>query len=114
MKLYHYACSHSAAKIRVDRWLKPHTQPVLGGVELVWLTDLDVPNRAALGLTMTTIRCDRTRFRVTAVTSETVHWPVYAKRLPRHARGALEYAPGRLPMHWYVSELPVPVLEVTP
>ena len=113
MKLYHYTCEHSARLIRAKRWLIPHPQVVLGRRELVWLTDMDEPDRAALGLTSHTLQCDRTAVRVIAVTSEATHWPVFARDLPADQRHALEYADGVLPMHWYVAELPVPVLEVS-
>lgn len=113
MKLYHFTCEHAAQRIRVDRWLRPHRQVVLGDRELVWLTDLEEPYRAALGLTSYTLRCDRTEVRVVAVTSDATHWPVYARGLPAEQRHALEYADGALPMHWWVAEMPVPVLEVT-
>jgi hypothetical protein len=113
MRLYHYTCDHSAARIRTARWLVPHRQVVLSGRELVWLTDLEEPNRAALGLTSHILRCDRTKVRVVAVTSDATHWPAFARGLPAEQRHELECAPGVLPMHWYVAEMPVPVLEVS-
>lgn len=112
MKLYHYTCCDRAEMIRRDRWLRPNPQPALDGLELVWLTDLDVPDRHALGLTSLSLNCDRIEHRI-AVDAVAVHWPVFARRLPVHQRRPLELSPGALPMHWYVATIPVPVLEVT-
>lgn len=114
MKLYHHTCAHSAEKIRAERWLKPWRQGQLGDVELVWLTDLDTPDRNALGLTSHTLKCDRTEYRVTAVTSDAQRWVSYARTLPLETRRSLELEPGALPMHWWVCLLPVPILDVTP
>lgn len=110
MILYHYTCRHSAEGIERDGFLSPHPQPVLAGLCLVWLTDLDHPDRAALGLTSYSLECDRTEFRVTAGTSVAVPWPAYRRAcgLGRAAR-ALETAPGALPMHWWVVAGRAPV-----
>lgn len=106
MRLYHYTCRHSLAGIRADGLLRVNRQPVLDGLELVWLTDLETPDRAALGLTSRVLQCDRTEHRV-KVDAGAVHWPVFARQLPATQRRSLELAPGALPMHWYVSEQPV-------
>jgi hypothetical protein len=74
----------------------------------VWLTDLEVPDRKALGLTSDLLDCDRLEHRV-VVDVEAEHWPRYARRLPLELRRRLELAAGARPMHWYVSEHPVPV-----
>jgi hypothetical protein len=108
MRLYHYCCSHSLKGIRRDGFLKPHRQVALGDVELVWLTDLEVPDRLALGLTSRRLHCDRTKHRV-EVDAEAIHWPRYARQLPLELRRPLELATGARPMHWYVSEHSVPV-----
>jgi hypothetical protein len=113
VRLYHYTCSHAAPLIIQQRWLHANPHPLMPEVgPLIHLTDLDSPDRHGLGLTSYTLRCDRTEFRVTVVTSEAIHWPVFARTIPRHVREELESAPGALPMHWYVSRGLVPVLAV--
>lgn len=114
MKLYHYTCSHSAVLIRRDMVLKPHTQGQLDGRPLIWLTDLDTPNMAALSLTSVHLRCDRTEWRA-VVDVDAHHWPDYVRRQDRafraQARALAEE--GGMPMHWYVCRFPVPVLDLT-
>jgi hypothetical protein len=84
--------------------LTPWPQPFLGGVALVWLTDLAVPDRAALGLESVTLTCDRTACRyVVKDTSTCVPWLQWAARLPLRLRSLLE-TEGRKPAHWYISE----------
>lgn len=108
MKLYHYTCSHALPGILRDGFLRPNINPLLDDLDLVWLTDLDTPDRAALGLTSNILSCDRTEHRV-EVDVEAIHWPRFARRFPAEQRRPLEFAPGAMPMHWYVSETPVPV-----
>lgn len=113
VKLYHYTCLHAATLIRASRWLQPNPQVQLpDSPALVWLTDLDRPDIPALGLTSLTLQCDRTEYQVTTVTMDAVHWPVYAKHLPGKVRAIIEASPGALPMHWWVAEIPVPILDV--
>jgi len=110
VKLYHFTCRHAAERIEVARWLTPHTQVQLDGRELVWLTDLEEPNRLDLGLTSNTLNCDRMEYRVTAA-CEARRWPEYLREQPRDVRLEGRRLTGiGLPMHWYVSDLPVPVL----
>lgn len=112
MKLYHYTCSHSVPGIERDGVLKGRPWPFWPQAgPLVHLTDLDWPDRDALGLTSHTLGCDRTEYRVT-VDAEAEHWPVFARTLPRAVRFALEDGPGRRPMHWYVGTMPVEVLAI--
>lgn len=112
-ELYHYTCQHGLVAIGARGELLPAsaltTRPVPPWGNIIWLTDLTVPNREVLGLTQERTTCDRTKFcyRVTDQTN-IVHWPKYARTVPwRHL---LEYAPEVLPMHWYVSTEPVPVV----
>lgn len=111
--LYHYTCDDAAPKIDADLLLRPNEHPVLPGVPLVWLTDLDTPVRGALGLTMgALITCDRTRHRFTvADPANCIPWVALARLLPRPVRDAFEKPPA-MPMHWWVSASPVPVLPV--
>jgi hypothetical protein len=118
--LYHYTCAHSAKSISGEMALHPNAHPLLGDLELVWLTDLDVPDVYALGLTSRIIKCRRTEFRVTAGETVAIHWPEFARQLRRTTAdrqvlagvAALESAPGALPMHWWVALSPVPVVEL--
>lgn len=113
MKLFHYCCTHSAKGIEKSRWLMPNPHPLMRDADpLVWLTDLDVPDRDVLGLTSHILQCDRTEYRVTVVTGEVTHWPIFARTIPQAARRVLESAPGAMPMHWYVAKAPVPVFEI--
>lgn len=71
--LYHYTCGHAVPLIRAaghlirtteQPWFRPESLRRIpaGGRWLpgvLWFTDLDVPHRYGLGLTMDTLRCDR-------------------------------------------------------
>lgn len=105
MKVYHFTCAHSIDKIAAEGLLKPHQQPQLDGRPLIWLTDLEGPDRLDLGLTSVSLVCDRMEFRVT-VEADVIRWPEYVRRLPRSVRKkARDLTAGAgLPMHWYVSE----------
>lgn len=111
-RYYHYTCSHQVEQIRASGVLRPWPQPVLGGIELIWLTDMDVPERAALGLTSNSLHCDRTEHRI-AVECDALRWVRWCRRLPIDQRRTLEYAPGAMPMHWWLTLDTVPVVEVT-
>lgn len=108
--LWHYTCRHRAALIGASGVLAPHDQLVLGGVALVWLTDLDVPDVDALGLTSTMLSCDRTEARYRVTGGETLPWAEWAElsHVDRRTRSELTF--GRRPRHWFVSTSPVPVL----
>lgn len=117
-RLYHYTCAHSINGIRRDGKLNVNAQPLLGGMELVWFTDLEQPDVYALGLTSHLLKCRRTEYRA-AVDTEAMHWPASARTLRGTARfqsgiRALESATLAQPMHWWVSLWPVPVAELEP
>lgn len=81
---------------------------------LVWLTDLDVPDRHALGLTSVMLSCDRTTYRCRVELQAGVeHWPTYARRhgIPQPLRDVLEA--DSLPMHWYVADVPLSYADIT-
>lgn len=104
MTLYHYTCDHSVERIRRDGFLRPNRHPSLGA-RLVWLTDLDTPDRDALGLTSQFITCDRTKHRFTvADESFVVPWTEWARehKVSHLVRDYLEQF--GLPRHWFVSE----------
>lgn len=115
-RLYHYTCAHAAPHITRERWLQGNPHPWMPDAgPLVHLTDLDTPDRAALGLTSNILLCDRTEYRVVVSTQSAVHWPVFARTIQRHIRRALEDAPGAMPMHWYVVQgAPVAVFDIQP
>ena len=105
--LYHFCCSHSRTAIGEAGTLQPSK---LTG--LLWMTDLDTPIRAGLGLTAHTLDCDRTEHRYRVVhegadllEAHIYHWPEIRKGFARGYVDALE-GPGALPMHWYISDSP--------
>lgn len=103
MKLYHYTCSHAAPRIKATGLLLPNSHPH-NPEPLVWLTDLDVPWREALGLTSTILDCDRTEWRFTLTEPVAVHpWVAVRRRFDREYVRELERAHGVMPMHWFVS-----------
>lgn len=105
---YHYTCDHNITQIRRTGILIPNRHLWLPK-PLVWLTDLDVPIREALGLTSTILKCDRTKNRVECQPTTAVWWPHYARSLPAETRYMFEAAPGAAPVHWWVSDQPVPL-----
>jgi hypothetical protein len=114
-QLWHYTCSHSLRGITADHALRPRVHPLMPTAPpMIWLTDLDEPDRLALGLTSISLRCDRTEHRIAVNTDRAVRWPTVARQLAAPAvRRQLELAPGALPMHWWIvageSLLPVEV-----
>jgi hypothetical protein len=120
MILYHYTCGHSYQGIKRDGKLKGNPHPYIRTLgPLIWLTDLDAPDRAALGLTSLTLQCDRTQFRAVVevdllLDEDVVHWPQFARRLQRSTREMFESDPGVRPMHWYVALQPFPVRSLGP
>jgi hypothetical protein len=107
-ELYHYTCEHGSAGIQADGLIVPQPQPPDGERKIVWLTDLEAPNRAALGLTSLVLQCDRMERRFVVPEPESVYRYVDVRRAwwPREWRELLESADGAMPMHWYVSEMP--------
>lgn len=90
---------------------------------VIWLTDLAVPDAAALGLPSDNLPCDRTLHRwrmaewhgaLSGVVELPVQWPYWfashAGTVPRADKENLETAPGAQPEHWWVSTEPVPVI----
>lgn len=115
MTLWHYTCDHRWALIGDVGELLPayRLTDVLGDwwpARFVWLTDLSVPDRTALGLDVHKGACDRTTYRY-RVTDETGvrPWTDVRRGLVR-TRHVLEDVPGVRLRHWYVSPLPVPVV----
>lgn len=123
--LYHYTCDHGHSVLGQSGTLLPGSMLVDEDVPLpwpsqyLWLTDLDVPRRNALGLTQHVISCDRTQYRYRATnTTTTVRWLALTARDHHLAElGRVLTTRGADPRHWWVSTEPVPAvydpLEVT-
>jgi hypothetical protein len=112
MLLYHFTCRDGAAQVERCGELRPNPQPQLGGIPLLWLTDLDEPTRHQIGLTSATLACDRMQRRF-AVDCDAQRWVDFVRTLTREQRRMarkLTLAAGAHPMHWYVRTTPVPVL----
>lgn len=115
--LYHFTCSHGYAKIGAAGKLRPASSRIPGlrllPGRFVWLTDLAVPVRDALGLTSTSLQCDRTEHRYRVVdpqNPEIIPWSVARRKCDRAQVLALESAPGAQPDHWWVATIPVRVV----
>lgn len=106
--LYHFTCEDAFEPILLDGFLRP------GHDGLVWLTDLPHAPRTALGLTSYSLSCDRMAHRVLVRQSaDTVWWMKFRRMCLPAAKDVitgLESAPGVMPMHWWVSWKPVPLL----
>ena len=111
MRLIHYTCSHSAAKITLDRVLRPNP---LSFRHLLWFTDLEQPDMFGLGLTKFSLRCDRTEFKCVVETDSAVRWTVWAhdNKVDFANRLGLDGAEGAKPLRWWVSEVEVPILSI--
>jgi hypothetical protein len=107
--LHHYTCDHALPRILACGELRPGIDGVL------WLTDMAVPNRQALGLTSHTLTCDRLANRLdVSVDPRLVMWWMVFRRdcLANGHRAyveARESAPGARPMHWWVAAWPIPL-----
>jgi hypothetical protein len=125
--LWHYTCDHGHQGIGTEGQLLPPTtldpmlilkaRAVMGHgpavslfLSLVWLTDLEEPDREGLGLTMRLITCDRTRHRY-RVTEPHICKPYKGirKLLPMTMRAELEQVPHARPDHWWIAFEPVAV-----
>ena len=104
MTLFHYTCNHGRVGIGDDGWLRP-AQTFWGGEPLIWLTDMDVPDRAGLGLTSRILSCDRLDYRYVAEAHGAEPWLTSSFRIaaPWKAVLALEAIEGVKPHHWWVS-----------
>lgn len=101
--LYHYTCDDAYPLILSDDVLLP------GPDGLVWLTDIAPPApRLALGLTSYSLSCDRLAhvFEIEP-TTYTQWWMEYRQR--HRELWEKETSTGVMPMHWWVSEQPLPI-----
>ena len=105
MRLFHYTCEHGRAGIGDNGWLRP-AQTFWGGEPLIWLTDMDVPDRVGLGLTSHILSCDRLDYRYVVEALAAYPWLTSPFRIaaPWFAVVALEGIEGVKPHHWFVSD----------
>ena len=122
MNFWHYTCEHGRKEIGEtgrlisatalagpQRFaLMPKWQQLIASI--IWLTDMDLPDRAALGLTRNTITCDRGAHRYRVVDYMPIRYVDHRRELPKRMRDELESAPGVRPMHWWMAYTPVPVV----
>jgi hypothetical protein len=118
--LWHYTCYHGRRGIGKEGVLLSIAAR-FGGVpgvpaevrrnlELIWLTNLDVPHADALGLTRRVIRCDRTRYRYRVTDpAAAAPWMDVRADYPPEFVTTLEGVAGVMPRHWWVATQPVPV-----
>jgi len=111
--LWHYTCDHGREGIGEfgvllpGRSLAPDRMPSdYWPANFVWLTDLERPNRGALGLSSWWIRCDRTAHRYRVALADTITPWMRARRTVENPE-FLEDIEGARPRHWYVSREPV-------
>jgi hypothetical protein len=109
MTLYHYTCYHRMQKIEAGGGvLMPQPGPI---VKILWATDLEVPNREAIGLTGYTHACDRGEFRYRILEERNFdQWVTVRRKLPTSWVEMLESAPGAMPMHWWIGATPTPAI----
>lgn len=122
--LYHYTCEHVAARLGATPALMPLRYHSPDAVRLLprelrwmatllWLTDLERPDRRALGLTSRSLPCDRTevRYRAAAWTAGDARpWAEVRARYPAQDVAELEAAPGADPSRWWIARVPVPAI----
>lgn len=120
MTLWHYTCDHGFDAIGDHGYVLPvadlrprhYRLQQLPQAHFSWFTDLAVPQQHALGLTSYTLGCDRTRYRYRVTDPENLWRWTYARRQlgPAPWIADLEEAPGAEPDHWWIADLPVPVI----
>lgn len=111
MTIWHYTCGHGAGGIRREGIVKPNPHPFLNGLPISWWTDLGPEHRFEVGLTSTTLGCDRMANRFQVKDPDDLDWWPHLARyiqMPRSLRDELEA--GRLPAHWWCSLEPVEVI----
>lgn len=105
MRLYHYCCRCSAQQITNRGFLRPSGASFFG-VDLVWLTDRPVPDRAGLGLTSHTLKCDRLerQYIVDGADGEVEPWLTSdARQRLRRDDGLREFEEGHCPETWWIA-----------
>jgi hypothetical protein len=115
--LFHYTCDHGRHGIGDMGYLRS-VASLTGRRDLpdlarwIWLTDLDIPVRDALGLTSHLLGCDRTahRYRVADTPHMVEPWTKVRRLAAPADREALESSPGARPRHWFVTRFPIAVV----
>lgn len=111
--LYHYTCDDGARMIGPTGRLRPNQHTLLPDLPpIVWLTDLASPDRDGLGLTSSTLTCDRTahRYEVRVVNPAAFHhWPWLRDHGPFQLDPDVIATLERFgkPDHWWVTMLRV-------
>lgn len=117
--LWHYTCAHTWEALGdsgtlTPPWWQLHSVPqampreAIALLGLVWATDMDPPERHALGLTSATLRCDRMSHRYAVDAEYFIRWGAMRHRLPRRLVDELELTAGAQPGRWWVTDTPVP------
>lgn len=106
--LYHYTCEHGATGILRDGIIKGNVNLAMShGALFVWLTDMPIPNKHALGLANLAglVTCDRTAHRFTVPADLAIWYPAARRELmaANVPLDALERSPGVRPVHWFVQ-----------
>lgn len=108
MRLWHFTCEHGYRQIGTHGTLKPNRHVLLGDAPpVVWLTDLQSPERDAVGLTSRFITCDRMAYRYMVNEGTVERWADFADEhdVPLWVRADLESYGD--PEHWFVSTRPL-------
>lgn len=110
--LYHYTCSaHGFRGLGEEGELRVPNEYSRAPLKLIWMTDLEIPMAAALGLTHYTLTCDRTERRYRVLDTTNVEpWHEARRTLPDELIWDLELTAGVMPMHWFVAAVPIPVI----
>lgn len=121
MRLFHYTCDDGRAGIGDVGFLRSSAQ-LSGRTDLpdiarwIWLTDMETPDRNALGLTSQILGCDRMTHRYEVrwdyAADAAAPWTQVRRLAPAVERQALESAPGAKPRHWFVTRQPIEVVYV--
>lgn len=119
--LWHYTCDHGHQALLNGPTLLPGAQvpgypqerldSPMGVLALLsWMTDLEQPDADALGLTMRTIGCDRTRHRWRVLQPDrALRWGRVRSQIEPWVLDGLELKGGAQPVHWWVSQRPIAV-----
>lgn len=118
-RLYHFCCAHSAAAIdrtmtlapgldwlTLDRRLAQAGEPTSGlwrAPAVIWLTDMETPDRDALGLTSHSLDCDRTEFRYTVRSEGAMRWRAFVTFYQPNREWLDVLQDGRQPDRWFVA-----------
>lgn len=104
--LYHFTCEHGREGIARTGTLIPRTHPFMQHLgPLLWLTDLAEPTPESVGLTSTTLSCDRLAHRFIVQSHAAVRWTEIRRMVPRDVVESLEAF--SKPAHWWIVRRPL-------